>query len=272
MHSLEQLAKRLKGLIIKRPGMTLGLWGQAGIGKTYFATQLLRETQCKNISLHATAPLSKLALSLPKPAKLPVWAETILERILRNEVLTTEQTTSAFGAVLSEVAPFILHLEDIHEASPERLEWIVAMAKVVTRLKGAALLVTSRSEPSEPFEAIRLEKLEFEAVKLLLEQEARSTLPLEVLEWIHEKAAGNPLFALEFFRVLTRQGFVWNDGQKWRWRKPQEDALPVTVEAIIERELALVKGSNELEQTLNALTLLPLDASRLWLAQRGAFG
>ncbi len=265
MQLLEQVAKRLKGIIIKRPGMALGLWGEAGIGKTHFATQLLREAQCKTISLHATVPLSKLALTLPKPAKLPVWAQTILEKMLRDEALTTEQSTSAFGAVFSGIAPFMLYLEDIHEASLERLEWIVAMAKVVMRLKGVALIVTSRTQPPEPFEAIRLEKLEFEAVKTLLETEARSSLPLEALEWIHGKAAGNPLFTLEFFKFLARQGFVWNDGREWRWRTPEHEVMPVTVEALLEQTLRGAANTPELEAVLGAKAFLGLNCSdELW--------
>jgi hypothetical protein len=270
MQPLEQLAKRIKGLVIKRPGMVIGLWGEAGIGKTHFATRLVRESQCKNISLHATASLSKLALALPKPTKLPVWASTMLEKLESNQILSVEQTSSTFGALLAGIAPFVLHLEDIHEANPERLEWIVALAKVVKRLKGVALIVTSRSQPPEPFEAIRLEKLGFEAVKTLLETEARSILPLEALEWIHGRATGNPLFMLEFFRLLTRQGFVWNDGQQWRWRKPEHDLMPVTVEALLEQTLKDTANTPELEAVLGAKAVLGLDCTlELWFEVTG---
>lgn len=265
MQPLEQVARRLKGLIIKRPGMVFGLWGEAGIGKTHCATQLLRESQCKNISLHATTALSNLARALPKPKTLPIWTTRILEKLELGEALSIEQTTSTFGAVLSGIAPFVLHLEDVHEASLERLEWIVAMAKVVTRLKGVALVVTSRTHPPEPFEAIRLEKLDFEAVKTLLETEARSILPLEALEWIHGKAAGNPLFTLEFFRFLTRQGFVWTDGQKWRWRTPEHEIMPVTVEALLQEMLEQALTNPIFMDVIVVKTMLPRGSSlELW--------
>ncbi len=265
MQPLEQLQKRLKGLIIKRPGMAIGLWGEAGIGKTHAAKQLLQESNCKNTSLHANVTLANLARALPKPKKLPVWAEWILEKLELNEALSLEQTTGAFGVLFSGIAPFILHLEDVHEASLERLEWIVAMAQTVKRLKGVALIVTSRSEPSEPFEAVRLEKLDFGAVKTLLESEARASLPTEALEWIHGKAAGNALFTLEFFRLLTRQGFVWTDGQKWRWRTPKHEIMPVTVEALLEQTLRDAANTPELEAALGAKAVLGLDCSdELW--------
>jgi tetratricopeptide (TPR) repeat protein len=265
MQPLEQVARRLKGLIIKRQGMALGLWGEVGIGKTHAAITLMRESSSRGFAMHATASLADLTRALPKPAKLPVWAATLLEKLEGNEVLSLEQSVSAFAAVFSGIAPFILYLEDIHEASPERLEWIVAMAKVVTRLKGVALIVTSRSEPPKPFEAIRLEKLEFEAVKTLLEIEARSDLPLEALEWIHGKAAGNPLFTVEYFRLLARLGFVWNDGQQWRWRKPEQDVIPLTVEALLEQTLRDAANTPELEAVLGAKAVLGLDCTEaIW--------
>jgi tetratricopeptide (TPR) repeat protein len=262
---LEQLAKRLKGLIIKRPGMALGLWGEAGIGKTHTTHNLLQEIPCKNLSQHATTSISNLARGLPKPKKLAVWATRIFEKLESNQVLTTEQTTSAFAVVLSGTAPFILHLEDIHEANPEQLEWITALAKMVSRLKGVALIVTSRSEPPEPFEALRLEQLDFEAVKNLLYNEAQASLPTEAMTWIHGRAAGNPLFTIEFFRFLARQGSLWNDGQRWRWRQPKHETMPITVEALIEQMLQEILITPALENAIGAKAMLGLDASeQLW--------
>ncbi len=260
-----QILKRLKGLVIKRPGMTLGLWGEAGIGKTHTTQNLLRETHCEYLSQHATSSLANLARALPKPKKLPVWAQTILGKLEQGEYLSTDQSTSALAAVLSESAPFILHLEDVHETSTEQLEWIVALANVVTRLKGVALLVTSRNAPPEPFEALRLEVLGFEAAKVLLEEEARAALPLEAIEWIHGRAAGNPLFTLEFFKFLARLGFIWNDGQQWRWHIPKQDMMPATVEALIEQMLNQAVSSQVLTDVLAAKTMLPRDTNfDLW--------
>jgi hypothetical protein len=270
MQPLEQLAKRSKGLVVKRPGFAIALWGEAGIGKTFAVKQFLREALCKNLSLHATVSLSSFANALPKPKKLPAWAESMLEKLERNEHLSTEQSTRVLGVVLSENAPFILHLEDIHEASLERLEWITALARVILGLKGVALIVTSRTEPPEPFEAIRLEVLDFEAVKNLLELEAKASLPTGVIEWIHGKAAGNPLFTLEFFRSLARQGFVWNDGKQWRWHKPEREVMPARVEVLLEETLKKVANTPELEVVIDAKAILGLSASdHLWHEMAG---
>jgi tetratricopeptide (TPR) repeat protein len=262
---LEQTTKRLKGLIVKRPGMAFGLWGEAGIGKTHAVQNLLRAMPYENLSQHATTSISNLARALPKPKNLALWAQVIFNKLEQGEYLSTEQTSSAFGAVLSESAPFILHLEDVHETSIEQLEWIVALANMVTRLKGVALLVTSRNAPPEPFEAVRLEALDFKDTRILLEQEARAALPLEALEWIHAKAVGNPLFTLEFFKFLARLGFVWNDGQQWRWHTPQQDMMPATIEALIEQMFDQAVSSQVLTDVLTAKTMLPRDSNfDLW--------
>jgi ABC-type dipeptide/oligopeptide/nickel transport system ATPase component len=48
--TLEGLGKRLKALLLKRSGLVLGLQGEAGIGKTYTAQSLLRQTPCTGFS------------------------------------------------------------------------------------------------------------------------------------------------------------------------------------------------------------------------------
>jgi tetratricopeptide (TPR) repeat protein len=266
MNSLEHFQKRLNGLMIKRPGLAFGLWGEAGIGKTHTTTHILHNTPCKNLSLHSTTKLSDLAFALPKPKTLPFWATRIFEKLEQFETLSTEQTITALGAVLSSIAPFVLHLEDLHEASTERLEWVQALAKMVIRLKGVALIVTSRTQPPEPFENIRLEKLDFETVKNVLELEAKATLPTQAMEWIYTKANGNPLFILEYFKFLARLGFVWSDGQKWRWRKPEQEIIPGTVQALIEQVLSQATHQPAVKDALEAKALLKIGSSdRLWM-------
>ena len=227
-----RIAKRLTGLIAKRPGLVVGLWGEPGIGKTHTVKGLLRETPCRNLSLHATTSPTDLARALPKPTKLAVWAERTLERTVKREHVEISTLTDAIGAILSGLAPFVLHLEDLHEASPTQLEFVQALAKIIPRLKGVGLIVTSREQPPTGFEAVRLEPFSSQAMQVMLKAEVSADLPSEALEWIQARAAGNPLFSLEFFRYLSRQGFVWSDGQKWRWRTPSLEIMPVSVEAL----------------------------------------
>ena len=151
--AITRIAKRLTGLIAKRPGLVLAIWGEPGIGKTHTVKELLRETPCRNLSFHATTSPTDIARALPRPTKLPVWAERTLERVVKGEHVEIATLTDVIGAILSGLAPFVLHLEDLHETSPTQLEFVQALAKIVTRLKGVGLIVTSREQPPEGFEA-----------------------------------------------------------------------------------------------------------------------
>ena len=140
-------------------------------------------------------------------------------------------------ALLSALAPVMVHIEDLHETTPSQLEFWQHLARAVLRSRGMALIATSRIELPEPFETLTLEALSSEASVALLEHEVGSGLPRQATAWIEAKAAGNPLFTLEFFRSLARRGFVWSDGSHWHWRVPDRDVLPTTVEAMIERSI-----------------------------------
>lgn len=259
------LANRFKPVLQKRLSLTLGVWGEAGIGKSYRVQDLLQTLPCQSLSLHATTPLTTLAHVLPRPKKLALWAENNLNRLAKSETLENANVLASFGAVLTGLAPFVLHLEDIHEADAERLNFIQELARVVSRIKGIALVVTSRKEPPEPFESFKLEPLTREASNNLLEKEVAASLPKEALEWLYDHAAGNPLYTLEYFRLLSRQGTLWNDSKRWHWRKPEGHTMPVTVEALIELLLSGASQHPTLETALQAKALLPLATEdELW--------
>lgn len=255
------LLPRLRGVVLKRAGLALALWGEPGIGKSHCAQQLLRETACGSFSFHALAPLGTLVSRLPRPRRLAAWAESMLLKLQQGEALDSKRTAETLGALLVALAPVVLHIEDIHEAGPEGLELLQALAATALHTKGVALLVTSRSAPPEPFEEYCLAPLSPEASQTLLEAEMGSPLPKEALDWIYGRSQGNPLFCLEYLRYLARQGFLWSDGREWHWRPPQTGALPLTVEALLERWLHEVAHTPTLRQTLESKALLGLGAN-----------
>ncbi|WP_299426539.1 tetratricopeptide repeat protein [uncultured Meiothermus sp.] len=260
MELTAHILPRLKRVVLRRAGLALALWGEPGVGKSYCAQQLLRETACRSFSFHALTPLGALVRGLPRANKVPAWAEPPLLRLQKGEALDSKRTAEVLGALLAALAPVVLHLEDIHEAGPEGLEWIRDLAATALRTKGVALLVTSRNAPPEPFEEYRLAPLSPEASQTLLEAEVGSPLPEEALAWIYGRAQGNPLFCLEYLRYLARQGFLWSDGREWHWRPPQAGTLPLTVEALLERWLHQVAHTPTLRQTLESKALLGLGA------------
>lgn len=267
---VQLIHKRLRGLALKRAGFALCVHGEAGIGKTHAVSHLLRDAQCASLSLHATTATSAVLQSIPKAQRLPAWTLAITAKLERGEFVEDSALIDAIQATLQMSAPFILHLEDIHEVSPARLEWLGKLADGVKRGRGVALIVTSRQAPPESFEAVQLEPLTLDETRALLEGEIGAPLPQEALRWIHGRAAGNPLYTLEFFRFLARQGFVWNDGRRWHWRKPDREIMPVTVEALIERILTIATDTPVLRDVLGAKAVLPVGSGEaLWATVSG---
>jgi tetratricopeptide (TPR) repeat protein/DNA-binding SARP family transcriptional activator len=224
---VEQIRKRLSGLAARRAGFALAVQASAGMGKTFTVLQVLKAASCRTVWVRAVAPISGLIQVLPRPKRLAVWVERELEM--------PEPSLEAIMAMLVGLAPLVIHVEDVHECTKTQLEFWQALAQSITQSRGLALLVTSRTTLPEVFETVVLEPLSSEASTQLLEHEVGAKLPTEACTWIYARAAGNPLFTLEFFRFLARRGFVWSDGSRWHWRFPDRDVLPVTVEAMIER-------------------------------------
>ncbi len=261
---INQLVGRLHSVVARRSSLAVGLWGDPGIGKTWTQEQLLRQTGARSFTIHATAPILDLLRVLPSPTRLPLWAERALERIGQGEPSAAAHA-DALGALLAGLAPVVISIEDLHEADPERLDLLIALARIVVRTRGVGLLVTSRTRPPEPFEAFKLEPLSQNESRSLLEAEVKAELPHQASDWIHARAVGNPLFTLEFFRFLTRAGHLWNDGSRWHWRTPANEVMPITVEALIERLLDQAMRSNTVRDALEAKAILGLGVTdALW--------
>jgi tetratricopeptide (TPR) repeat protein len=256
---LKDLQLRFKPLLSRRAGVVLGLWGDAGMGKTHTARGLLSSLGCRGISLHCAASPQQWLQALPQASILPMWAERVLERVGRGELVSLQAAADALQALLAELAPVVVHLEDFHEASPEQAELIGLLAGKVKQTPGVGLLLTSRSQPPEPFKVQRLEPLDWTATGELLARELGAALPSEASRWIFERSRGNPLFTLEHLRYLARGGYLWSDGQRWNWRTPPPGLLPVTIEALIEGLVAEVRGSLGAAEVLEARAMLPQE-------------
>jgi tetratricopeptide (TPR) repeat protein len=262
---INQLVRSFGVVLSRRAGISVGLWGEPGIGKSFTAQAILQDVSCQHLSLHVTTPAASIARALPRPKKLPAWAERQLKRLGDNEHLDSEALANTIAATLAALAPFVLHLEDLHEANPERLEMVRLLALAVGRTRGAGLIVTSRSEPPEGFRNHRLGLLEADETTVMLERELGASLPAVGLGWIQARTQGNPLFALEFLRYLTRQGFLWSDGKRWNWRAPSNDFVPVTVEALIGQLTSSLRVTAQTQAVLEARAILPseLEAAHL---------
>lgn len=117
-------------------------------------------------------------------------------------------------AVAAEQRPVVVVLEDVHWAQPILREAIESLADEL-RDRAVMLLCSARPDPMEadgrrwgagrPGAAtIRLEALTDEdASALLSELQVQAGLPERTRREVVERAAGNPLYALEFARMLS---------------------------------------------------------------------
>ncbi len=256
----QSLLTQLQPVLGRYRGSALALWGEPGVGKSHAARELLGALHCDSTSVKASLPLQQLVRQLPRPAGLPAWSVSSLERLAAGEELGPAGTLTAFGNLFARLAPFVLHVEDLHEAAPDRLELLRRMAQHVSGLPGVAMLVTSRQDPGTPFASSQLLPLSAAESDHLLCERAGASLPPDALAWVFSRAAGNPLFTLEYWRHLTRHGWLYSDGQSWRWREPAAGYLPTTVEALLGQLLAGAREDPACRQLLDACAYLPPEA------------
>lgn len=265
LEAASSLTKRLGAVVSKRAGVALGVWGEPGVGKTFTVQRVLREIPCRGASLHATVSSPALMRTLPVPTALPVWAKRTLGLLEEGSHVEAKAISDALAAWLAALSPFVLSVEDLHEAVPERIALWTNLAVAVRRTRGVGLIVTSRSAPPEAFEAHPLGPMQDRAARELLESEAGSPLPAEATRWIEAHARGNPLFTLEYFRHLTRLGHLWSDGRRWRWRPPEIEAMPTSVEAVIGHHLRAASSAPATRRALIVKAMLPFDTGEaLW--------
>jgi tetratricopeptide (TPR) repeat protein len=228
-----QLRRHFSAVLQKSPGQVIGLFGESGVGKSHLLETLLHETPCKHLMVHAGVSIAEMVNGLPRATNLPAWAKSQLEQLQRGQTLDAQTLGDTLVVILSALAPFILVLEDLHDANPERLELILNIAKAIPRTRGLALIVSSRAALPTPFHSYRLEALDRSEADALLEDQAKGALPPEAKDWVYAKAQGHALFTLEFWRYLLRLGAFWSDGTRWKWRQPDDGFIPSSIEALI---------------------------------------
>lgn len=263
------LVKRLGLVLSKRSGLALAIWGEAGVGKSWLAQQVLQQVPCRNLSVGASDSHAQLVAALPVSDSRPLWVQQGLERLREGE-LRLAQAADTLAAALGELAPFVLLIENLHEARPEQQALWLELATEVSRVRGVGLLFTTRTPPPEPLEPYPLGVRSLEASAQLLHTQTGASLPPAAVQWIYQRAQGNPLFTLEYFRHLTRLGHLWSDGQRWRWREPLTELMPTSIEALV---LQLMARSNLEPQSLIALQAKALlgegDSEALWAKVSG---
>lgn len=229
--TLADLRVALRRLAVRRRGLVVGLVGTPGSGKTWQARQLRRELDIPGLELHAATPLAGILAGLPDRAA-PAWVAGARRR-LQAGPLPPGDAAEVVAALLSAAAPFVLHVEDLHDAPPDAQAWWAQLAALVAGTPGVALLVTSRGALPAPVQAVPVPPLSWEDVTALLASDLGAPVPDGAARWVWTQARGHPLFTREYLRLLAAQGSLWSDGRGWHWRAPARALLPGGVEALI---------------------------------------
>ncbi len=239
------LARAFGPVLRRRSGVAVALWGEAGCGKSRAAAAFLRELPCRTLVLPASASLQAVAAAVAGEAQRDGPARG-----------TDASAIASLCAALSTLAPVVLHLDDLPGADGGGSSWVPRLAEVASRRPGVGVLVTARAPLGRPFRDLRLAPLSRDATAELLRGQVTGSLPRSAADWIHAEAAGNALFSLEYLRHLARDGFLWNDGRGWHWRRPPDGFVPPTVRALVEEALAGARTEAE-RRVMAALALLP---------------
>ncbi|GGO30168.1 hypothetical protein GCM10008949_24650 [Deinococcus humi] len=238
--------------------MALAVVGEPGIGKSHLGQRLLAEAGGLKFTLHTRAFETGFGDLLDLP-EAPAWAKQVLQRALAAQSPDVTVLANAVAALLGHAAPALVWAEDFHEvANNERAaEFWTALARHLSHARGVALLVSSRTPLPEGFSEQRVTPLDDLTGRDLLEAQAGGPLPHAALAWIEERARGNPLFLLEFFRHLSREGALYLDAAagRWRWREPPLTTLPMSVDALIADHLARLTVSAGAEALLGLWAL-----------------
>ncbi|HEY4727455.1 MAG TPA: AAA family ATPase, partial [Actinomycetes bacterium] len=140
-------------------------------------------------------------------------------------------------------SPLVLVVEDLHWADPAMLEFLEHLVATSTGLP-LLIVATARPELLErhpgwgddipaatriPLGALS----DLETAQLVAALVGRSVLPVGVQALLLERAAGNPLYAEEFARLLADQGLVVEDGVA----AVPEIPVPETVHGLIAARL-----------------------------------
>lgn len=223
----------LEPVVQGRRGLALGLWGEAGVGKSHALEGLRRAVPCPGFTVEAAALPGALAKALPRPGSLPGWVRHWAEHLEAGERFAPEDWAEALGEWLAGLAPVVVGLEGVHRAAPEVQAGVLDLARRAVCTPGVGLVVTGESPLPVPFSNRRLEPMGWDESRVFLQGLAGEALPLEALEWLYLRSAGNPLLLREYRRHLTAAGYLWHNGKFWRWREPPAGHFPTTLPELV---------------------------------------
>lgn len=179
------------------------------------------------------------------------------------------ESVIALCKALSERAPLLLVLEDVHWADSGTLSLLRHLARR-TRHQRVLLLATYREvelDEARPFNQVlldlnreqlavrlKLPRLDREQTKEMLEVLFDEEMRPESLEAIYRETEGNPFFVEEVSKALVESGKLYfEDG---RWHRPSIEELEVPQSVRIAIQSRIGKLPEEVQETLQLASIL----------------
>jgi TOMM system kinase/cyclase fusion protein len=160
---------------------------------------------------------------------------------------------------LSERAPVVMSIEDLHWADPTTLDLLDALVAAIPSSRVLALF-TARPEFAPPWSSsatdhIQLTRLARPQVEQIVAQlTGGKTLPARVLEQMIARADGVPLFVEELTRMVIESGALTARGEHYELTGPlSEVAIPTTLRASLMARLDRLGRAKQTAQLAAAL-------------------
>ena len=189
------------------------------------------------------------------------------EKLEKNKTVAPQVwKDQAFASVtrellfISSVKPLILVLEDMHWADSASLALLHYISRAIANEK-ILVLVTFRNEElgrdaeGHPhplvetvqlmgreglFKEIKLMNLEQDNIRRIAENMVGGKVNLELVKKLVEESRGNPLFVVEFLRMLSERGSLVQERDQWRL-SVDELGMPSKVKEVIMRRIGALR-------------------------------
>jgi class 3 adenylate cyclase len=246
------------------------LCGEAGSGKTRLASELARLAEADGTVIRATYPAYG-AMGGPRVAAEilrqlgPADDEEVMARV-RSLIGPAEQSLQAIdptglqqeqlwalARLLEEKSadrPLLIVLDDMHRSTETTLDILVGLTARLGRAP-LLLLLAGRTEPGEwlarlpSARTVRLAPLAArDAAHLAGALVCDKPLAPEAVDFLVERAGGNPLYVRELMRMARAQGSLVDDGDCYRLGSAA--SVPATLQALLASRLDALGPSAKL--------------------------
>jgi tetratricopeptide (TPR) repeat protein len=196
-------------------------------------------------------------LSESYPIEKSKKSRTIIPQVWKDQAFTAVTGELLY---LSSVKPLILVLEDMHWADSASLALLHYISRAIVDEK-ILVLVTFRSEElgrdaterlhplvetinlmgrEGLFKEIQLANLDQDDVRGIAESMVSGKVSQDLVEKIMKESRGNPLFVVEFLRMLSEHGSLIRKNGKW-WLSVEKLGMPSKVKEVIMRRIGALR-------------------------------